>query len=36
MDYENYFNAALDQLQQEHRYRVFADLERIAGRVPHA
>jgi 5-aminolevulinate synthase len=35
-DYISFFAAALDQLQAERRYRVFADLERIAGRFPHA
>jgi 5-aminolevulinate synthase len=36
MDYQGYFSAALDKLHAERRYRVFADLERIAGRFPHA
>src|SRR6202162_5905882 len=36
MDYSKYFSAALNRLHDERRYRVFADLERIAGRVPHA
>jgi len=36
MDYNTFFVSALDQLHQERRYRVFADLERIAGRFPHA
>jgi 5-aminolevulinate synthase len=36
MDYQGYFTAALAQLHDERRYRVFADLERIAGRFPHA
>jgi 5-aminolevulinate synthase len=36
MNYENFFAAALDRLHLERRYRVFADLERIAGRFPHA
>jgi len=36
MDYDSYFTAALSQLQEERRYRVFADLERIAGRFPYA
>src|SRR3978361_2476275 len=36
MDYSQFFSAALGQLHDERRYRVFADLERIAGRFPHA
>jgi 5-aminolevulinate synthase len=36
MDYDRYFADALDVLRAERRYRVFADLERIAGRYPHA
>jgi 5-aminolevulinate synthase len=36
MDYQGYFTTALKQLRDERRYRVFVDLERIAGRFPHA
>ncbi|MDU6492569.1 5-aminolevulinate synthase, partial [Bradyrhizobium sp.] len=36
MNYDSYFDRALDQLHQERRYRVFADLERLAGRFPRA
>jgi 5-aminolevulinate synthase len=36
IDYHNYFTGALTRLHAERRYRVFADLERIAGRFPHA
>jgi 5-aminolevulinate synthase len=36
MDYQSIFEGAIDQLKAEKRYRVFADLERIVGRFPHA
>ena len=36
MNYNDFFETALGRLRAERRYRVFADLERIAGRFPHA
>src|SRR6202051_2707434 len=36
MNYDVFFETALAKLHEERRYRVFADLERIAGRFPHA
>jgi 5-aminolevulinate synthase len=36
MSYEDYFVDAVTRLKDERRYRVFADLERIAGRFPYA
>ncbi len=36
MNYDVFFATALSRLRNEQRYRVFADLERIAGRFPHA
>ncbi|WP_114944878.1 5-aminolevulinate synthase [Microvirga calopogonii] len=36
MDYQNFFTSALERLQAERRYRVFADIERLAGRYPQA
>jgi len=35
-DYLHHFEAALDALKQERRYRVFAELERVAGQFPRA
>jgi 5-aminolevulinate synthase len=36
VDYPAFFADALSRLHAERRYRVFADLERIAGRFPYA
>ncbi|WP_182085074.1 5-aminolevulinate synthase [Aureimonas sp. ME7] len=36
MDYQSHFESAIEALHAERRYRVFADLERIAGRFPAA
>jgi 5-aminolevulinate synthase len=36
MNYDTFFATALSRLRNEQRYRVFADLERIAGRFPYA
>jgi 5-aminolevulinate synthase len=36
MDYQSFFTSALDRLQSERRYRVFADIERKAGQFPQA
>ena len=36
MNYVAYFADALARLRDERRYRIFADLERLAGRFPHA
>jgi 5-aminolevulinate synthase len=36
MKYDTFFADALSRLRDERRYRVFADLERIAGRFPHS
>lgn len=36
MDYASFFQDRIDDLKREGRYRVFATLERIAGRFPRA
>ncbi|HYI28411.1 MAG TPA: 5-aminolevulinate synthase, partial [Bradyrhizobium sp.] len=36
MHYDTFFAEALGRLHDERRYRVFAELERVAGRFPHA
>ncbi|MCG6122054.1 MAG: 5-aminolevulinate synthase [Microvirga sp.] len=36
MDYTQFFESALEALKSERRYRVFTDLERIAGEFPRA
>ena len=36
IDYQSHFAAAIEALHAEKRYRVFADLERIAGKFPKA
>jgi 5-aminolevulinate synthase len=35
-DYQSFFSYSIERLKAERRYRVFADLERIAGRFPKA
>ena len=35
-NFDSFFRERLDDLKAEGRYRTFADLERIAGRFPHA
>ncbi len=36
MNYQRFFEEAINQVHAERRYRVFADLERIAGSFPRA
>ena len=36
MNYESFFRSQIGRLHQEGRYRVFADLERAAGKYPKA
>src|SRR5947199_403945 len=36
MNYDSFFGDAIGRLRDERRYRVFAELERIAGRFPRA
>ena len=36
MNYQRFFEEAINQIHAERRYRVFADLERIAGSFPRA
>jgi len=36
INYDRFFSDAISRLWNERRYRVFADLERVAGRFPRA
>jgi 5-aminolevulinate synthase len=36
MAYEHFFSDAISRLREERRHRVFVNLERMAGRFPHA
>ena len=36
MDYDAFFNQSISKLKSEGRYRIFAELERHAGKFPHA
>ncbi len=36
MNYQDIFKQAISALKEEKRYRVFADIERVSGRFPHA
>jgi len=36
MNYDDFFADALARVRSERRYRVFADLERVAGHFPRA
>jgi 5-aminolevulinate synthase len=36
MNYQRFFEDAIEQLHAERRYRVFADMERIVGKFPRA
>lgn len=36
IDYDALFDASLHRLREEQRYRVFADIERVAGEYPNA
>ena len=36
MNYEGFFSDGIARLRDERRYRVFIEIERVAGRFPHA